>query len=113
MPAAEQQRLRQGTIAVGDGFDAVYIALGKPDVRRERTQAHRRETVWIYKTYYRTYAGSTYAGYRRIVYFDPSSRRYFVSHEPVYADIYREHAEDQIRITFVEGRATVIEQQKR
>ena len=113
LPQADQLRIRQGSVAVGDSTDLVYIALGKPDVRRERYHAKTHESVWIYQSYDETYAGSAYAGYRRYVAFDRTSGRSYIVREPVYADVYRRRLDDQIRITFVDGRVTQIEQQKR
>jgi hypothetical protein len=107
-----QFRIRQGMIAVGYTEDMVYMALGRPDAVRQRTTAKGDETTWIYNTYDEEYEGVAPAGYRRIVFFDPGSREYHVVYEPVNAPVYSEHVEDNIRVTFANGRVAAIEQKK-
>jgi hypothetical protein len=107
-----QQRLKDGNIAVGDTPDMVYIALGVPDTKRQRLTSDGREVVWIYKTYYQDYQGSQLVGYRR--YFVPAGpNRYVIHYEPVRRDIYDEHSEENMRITFVNGHVSSIEQMQR
>src|ERR1044071_9517453 len=109
---ATQQRLKQGNIDVGDTPDMVYIALGVPDSRRQRVTSDGRELVWIYSTYYQDYEGTALVGYRR--YFVPvGPRRYAVHFEPVRSDIYSEHSEENMRITFVNGHVSAVEQTQR
>jgi hypothetical protein len=91
----------------------VYIALGPPDARHEKVTAKGGETTWIYKTYYEQYEGMEHVGYRRIAFFDPADHDYHVYYEPVSEPIYSEHEEDSIRVTFVNGKVTAIEQNKR
>lgn len=108
----EREKLRRGVIEVGNTPDMVYIALGRPDEKRDTTNAQGKETVWIYNTYHQEYEGNIHSGYRRILVFDPVRRRYTVFFEPVYADVYSEHTEEHIRITFVNDKVTSIEQPK-
>ncbi len=108
-----QSKLRQGIVEVGDTPDMVYIALGTPDERHQRITATGDEAVWVYRTYYEQYEGMAHVGYRRIVFFDPGTRTYRVYYEPVSAPVYSEQVEDNIRVTFVNGRVTTIEQNKR
>ena len=113
LPAVEQARLREGKIAVGDTQDMVYIAMGDPNRRIEKRTAAGIQTAWIYRTYYETYDGVDFAGYRRRAFFDPRTGRRFVSAEPCYVDVYREEAEDSLRVVFENGRVSVIEELKR
>lgn len=107
-----QQRLKEGNIAVGDTPDMAYIALGVPDAKRQRTTSDGRELVWIYKTYYQDYQGSALVGYRR--YFVPvGPNRYAIHFEPVRTEIYDERSEENMRVTFVNGHVTSIEQMQR
>jgi hypothetical protein len=109
---AEQEKLRRGVIEIGNTPDMVYIALGRPDEKKETTTAQGRETTWIYNSYHREYEGNVHSGYHRILVFDPVRRRYTVFFEPVYTDIYSEHTEENIRITFVNDKVAMIEQPK-
>jgi hypothetical protein len=111
LPPETQERLQRGAIAVGDNADMVYIALGNPDERRDIQTADGTRSVWIYKTYHDRYAGSQWAGYRRV--FVPTRRGYAIYHEPVTYDVYRTHADERIRITFDRGVVSVVEQTSR
>ena len=113
LPAVEQARLREGRIAVGDTQDMVYIALGDPNRRIEKRTATGIQTAWIYRAYHETYEGVDFAGYRRRAFFDPRTGRHFVSVEPCYVDVYRDEAEDSLRVVFENGRVSVIEELKR
>lgn len=107
-----QARLKQGNIHVGDTTDMVYIALGVPDTKRQRVNSDGRELVWVYKTYYQDYQGSQLVGYRR--YFVPvAPNRYAVHFEPVRREIYNERSEENMRITFINGQVSIIEQVER
>jgi hypothetical protein len=109
---ATQQRLKEKNIQVGDTPDMVYIALGVPDSKRQRLTSDGRELVWIYRTYYQDYQGSELVGYRRyFVLVAPN--RYVVHFEPVRREIYNERSEEHIRITFVNGQVSVVEQADR
>ena len=109
---AEQEKLRRGVIEIGNSSDMVYIALGRPDEKKETTTAQGRETTWIYNSYHREYEGNIHSGYHRILVFDPVRRRYLVYFEPVYTDVFSEHTEEHIRITFINDKVAVIEQPK-
>ncbi|HWZ94855.1 MAG TPA: hypothetical protein VNW30_06635 [Opitutaceae bacterium] len=108
-----QDKIRQGIVEIGYTQDMVYIALGPPDARHEKVTGKGDETTWIYKTYYEQYEGMEHVGYRRIAFFDPADHDYHVYYEPVSEPIYSEHEEDSIRVTFVNGKVTTIEQNKR
>ncbi len=107
-----QQRLKKGEISVGDTADLVYIALGNPDERRSSTTAKGEKLTWIYNVYWQEYAGTVHAGFRRIVIYDPQSKRYLVYFEPVQTDVYRQRSEERIRVEFLNGRVTSVEQTK-
>lgn len=104
-----QQRLKQGDVNIGDTPDMVYIALGVPDVKHQRITSDGRELVWSYRTYYQDYEGEQLIGYRR--YFVPVGPRRYVFHfEPVTTDLYSEHSEENMRITFMNGHVSSVEQ---
>jgi hypothetical protein len=71
LDTATQDKVKQGIIDLGFSEDAVYLALGKPDQRRESLTAAGKSTTWIYNTYYERYDGTRFAGYHRNVYYDP------------------------------------------
>ncbi|HWL17307.1 MAG TPA: hypothetical protein VNR00_16995 [Opitutus sp.] len=108
----EREKLRRGVIELGNTPDMVYIALGRPDQRRESDTGQGREMTWIYNTYHREYEGNFHSGYRRILVYDPVRKRYLVYYEPIYTDVYSEHEEEHIRIIFRDGRVVAIEQPK-
>lgn len=111
---AEQERLRQGVVSVGDTPDMVYIAIGEPSRRVEKTTDKGVRSQWIYREYYESYDGSLLVGYRRLVGFDRRTGVRYVYLEPVYDELYHEKTEDRLRVVFEEGRVVVIEElQKR
>jgi hypothetical protein len=107
-----QDKIRQGIVEVGYTEDMVYIALGPPDAQHQKITAKGDETTWIYKTYYEQFEGVEQVGYRRVVFFDPADHFYHVYYEPVSTPVYSEHEEDNIRVTFVNGKVAAIEQNK-
>ena len=113
LDAEAQEKLRQSIIEIGNSFDMVYIALGQPDEKVERTTAAGKEEVWVYRTYTQEWAGQGHAYYGRRMLYEPRSGRYYMYWVPVYADYYNEHAEDRLRVTFKDGKVTVIEQVKK
>jgi hypothetical protein len=112
LDAATQNKIKQGIIDIGYTEDMVYLALGAPDQKREARTATGSQTVWIYSTYFERYDGSHFAGYHRRVYYDRYLNTYRVYYQPVYADVYRPEVEERIRVTFQNGKVTVIEQTK-
>lgn len=106
----QQARVKTGSVAIGDSSDVVYIALGQPDARRQRTTADGSTTVWVYKSYHQDYVGTSFVGYRRAMYWSPSAQRYFVNLIPMHTEVYAERTEDDIRVTFRDGKVTMIEQ---
>ncbi len=110
LPAADQERLRKGEVAIGDSPDMVFIAIGNPTRRFDKRSAERQTMVWIYRDYYERYEGTAFAGYRRMVGFDPRTGRRFVYLQPAYADVYRNESEERLRIVFEDGRVSAIEE---
>lgn len=112
LDAEAQAKVKQGIIDLGFSEDAVYLALGAPDQKRETRSATGSQTVWIYNTYYERYDGTRFAGYSRRVYFDPVLKTYRFYYHPVYAESYRPEVEERIRVVFEGGKVSVIEQSK-
>src|ERR1041384_6696146 len=96
----QQQRLKKGTINVGDTQDMVYIALGNPEEKRDVTTADGVSQTWIYRTYWQQYEGTAWLGYRRIVVPAANGRGYVIYHEPVTQDVYRTHVDEVTRVMF-------------
>lgn len=107
-----QEKIKQGIIDIGFSEDLVYLALGKPDQKRESVSATGNTSAWIYNTYYDRFDGTVHAGYHRQVYFDPYLRTYRVYYRPVFADTYTTEKEERIRVVFKDGKVSVIEQTK-
>ncbi len=110
---ATQARLEARQIEVGDTQDMVYIALGAPDEKRDLVKPEGRTTTWVYSAYWQEYQGTRLVGYRRNVVYDAASKSYRVYHEPDYQPVYAPRMEDRVRITFQDGRVTVVEQAQR
>ena len=109
----DQERLQRGMIGVGDTPEMVYIALGKPDERRDLLNADGNQTTWVYRTYWQQYEGQAWLGYRRVVVPSRTGRGYVVFHEPVTQDVYRTHVDDRIRVTFANGVVQSVEATQR
>jgi hypothetical protein len=107
-----QEKIKQGIIDLGFTEDMVYLALGKPDERKESVSANGQTLTWIYNSYYERYEGTHHAGYYRRVYFDPYLHSYRVHYRPVLVDTYSSEKEERIRVVFKDGKVTVIEQTK-
>lgn len=104
-------KIAHGDVEIGFTPRMVYIALGNPDLKRERVTPQGRNEVWIYRSYYEYYDGTAMVGYRR--WFVPYGHFYRVYWEPVYRDYYHQETEDNIRVTFRNGRVIMIDQAKR
>lgn len=107
---ATQEKIKQGIIDLGYTQDMVYLALGKPDEKRESLNEGGHEATWSYNTYYERYEGTSHVGYYRQVYYDPYLRTYRVYYRPAYADTYSQQKEERIRVVFKQGKVTAIEQ---
>lgn len=109
---ATQDKIKQGIIELGYTEDMVYLALGKPDQKRESVNAGGRTMTWVYNTYYTRYEGTSMVGYYRQVYYDPFLRSYRLHYRPAFADTYSEATEERIRVSFTNGKVTAIDQAK-
>ncbi len=104
-----QSKLAHGDIDLGFSPQMVYIALGQPDLRRSKvTQTGQTET-WIYRSYFEDYAG-TGMYYHRWGAWNPYGGYYRFYWEPSYIDYYRSYPQDDIRVTFQNGRVITIDQ---
>jgi len=113
LPPGTQQRLQRGRIAVGDTQDMVYIALGHPDEKRTGMTSDGTQELWIYRTYWEQYEGTAWVGYHRVIVPAPNGRGYWIYHEPITQDVYSQHADEVIRVTFSRGIVSSIEQTNR
>jgi hypothetical protein len=107
---ATRAKIAHGDVDIGFTPDMVYIALGQPDVRRATRAADGETETWIYRSYYDDYAGTGFVGYHRWYAFNPYGHFWRVYWEPVYDDMYREVAQDDIRVTFKNGKVVMIDQ---
>jgi hypothetical protein len=107
---ATQDQIRHGQVGIGYTPDMVYMALGSPTKTVNRVTNDGNEFTWIYKSYYEEYAGTAFAGYHRYAVVDRVTGRYVIYTEPLYTDLYRERAQEYIRLTFRNGRVTSVEQ---
>ncbi|CAM3062909.1 hypothetical protein [Rariglobus hedericola] len=112
LSTADQSRLENKVINVGDTTDMVYIALGWPDEKQQSTTAAGQTTTWIYNRYWQEYQGEAYGGYRRQVVRDPKTGKSSVYLEPVSRPIYSNRKQPIMRIVFADGKVTQIEQAK-
>ncbi len=112
LDAPTQDKIKQGIVDLGYTEDMVYLALGKPDEKRQAVRAEGTSITWIYNTYYDRYDGTHMVGYYRRIYYDPYLRSYRVFYNPAYVETYRPEKEERIRVTFRDGKVTVIEQSK-
>jgi hypothetical protein len=112
LDSATQSRLKERLIQLGDSEDMVYIAFGTPDTKRELLDASGRATIWIYKAYWQEYQGTRSTGYNRFVTYDAASKSYRVIAVPDYQPVYQSRSEERVRITFKNGRVTIVEQTK-
>ena len=108
----QREKLKHGVIEIGNTTDMVFIALGVPDEKFETTTADGRVTVWVYYSYHQEYEGDVRSGFHRLVVYDPIRKTYGVYFQSLYTDVYGEFAEENIRISFRDGRVTQIEQPK-
>lgn len=107
-----QARLKNEAIRVGDTEDMVFIAFGKPDETKAATMATGTTTTWIYNRYWQEYQGEAYGGYRRQVVRNPKTGATSVYLEPVSRPVYETRQQPVLRVTFAEGKVSVIEQPK-
>ncbi len=109
-------KIAHGDIDLGFTPDMVYIALGAPDVKRQSVSTTGQTEQWIYRSYYDDdyvgagWAGPGFYGYHR--WYAPYHGFYRFYWEPMYwGGAYgRGIPEDDIRVTFQNGRVIMIDQ---
>lgn len=102
----DQALIREGKVAVGFTPDMVRLAVGDPDQRWLRTDAAGQTEIWSYTTYDSTAGVPLYRGYYH---------RYYGGYPFYYDSLYYQNARprEYFKVTFAEGRVTVIEQDER
>lgn len=124
LTAADQKRLRDGILAVGDTPDMVSIALGEPDRRMVLRGESGDRTQWIYYRLVEVYEGREPIGeelnntdLRLLGYRNHGGTSAGISNNPkvadtVYADVIRTAPEVSIIVTFANGRVLAVEKLK-
>ena len=107
-----QTRLKEGRPELGDSPDLVYIALGTPDAMHDQISADGSAVVWVYYHYWQEYQGESMDGVRMVPVTDPKTGVTSLIQEPMQRSIYHERAEERMRVTFKNGKVTVIERPK-
>ncbi|WP_043584387.1 hypothetical protein [Geminisphaera colitermitum] len=109
LDAATQERLKAKQAAIGDTEDMVYIALGEPHHKQELTTEAGSSVVWIYITSWQEFQGMAFVGYRRDWVPDGHGGQRVI-YTPDERPVYAERSEELCRITFTDGKVTLIEQ---
>jgi len=112
LDTATQARLQAGKIAVGDTPDMVYIAIGGPSELGEKESKEEHSVLWIYNIYYSRFEGIETVGYQARVITDPRTQAARVIEEPVEKPVYSTQKEERLRVTFTDGKVSVIERKK-
>jgi len=112
LDTATQERLKVGEIHIGDTPDEVYISLGYPDEKRDITTEKEKTTVWIYSRYWQEYQGQTFVGSRPVYTKNPTTGAVSVYYETVRQPVYASRSEERLRITFTNGKVTIIDKAK-
>lgn len=112
LDAATQARLKDGRVEIGDTADMAYIALGAPGETRDQVTADGGAVVWIYQRHWQEYRGEAVVGYHAVPTTDPKTGLPTTFYAPVQRSIYQDREEERLRLTFKDGRLTVIERPK-
>lgn len=103
LPAEVQEQVREGRVGIGFTPEMVYLALGEPTSRVTRRTASEEREIWYYEGRYVTTDTIRLHDYGR-----------FSSREPmIYLDRTQEHRYTRVRLEFVEGKVTAIQQVER
>lgn len=108
-----QAKISHGDVDLGFTTDMVYMALGNPDVRRQAVSTTGQTETWIYRSYYDA-EDPAFVGFHhfhRWYAYDPYMHHYHMYWGP-YAGEVPEYAQDDIRVTFQNGRVIAIDQAK-
>jgi hypothetical protein len=111
LDSAAQARLKTGRLVIGDTADMAYIALGAPAETRNQTTADGAAVVWIYTRSWQEYRGEAVVGYRAVPTTDKTGAPAMI-YQPVRQSIYQDREEERLRLTFKDGKLTVIERPK-
>lgn len=110
LPVETRERLKSGSLRLGDTEDMVFIALGKPDVRTVATTAAGERATWTYNRYWQEYQGEAYAMAPRRVVRNPTTGETAVYMETVSRPVYAARQQPVLRVEFEGGKVAVIEQ---
>ncbi|MFA5058538.1 MAG: hypothetical protein WC485_10535 [Opitutaceae bacterium] len=104
---AQQEMIKKGEVAIGFDQEMVQLALGEPDHVFTRTEAGGVSEVWTYTTYeLPDGSGPLYRGwYHRYYYWNDPFYPYYLNYP-----YRREH--EHFRVTFKDGKAVSIDQEK-
>jgi hypothetical protein len=112
LDAATQTRLKDGRLEIGDTTDMAYLAFGVPDETRDQTTTDGTALVWLYRRRWQEYRGETVIGYQPIATTDPKTGAPAVVYAPLQRSLYQNREEERLRLTFKDGKLTVIERPK-
>lgn len=99
----DQQRIREGKVAIGFTPEMVKLALGEPDKVFTRTDANGVNESWSYTTYESDGGVMLYRGFYHRYWSDPFY--------PYYMNYPSRRDREYLKVIFAEGRVSSIEQQ--
>lgn len=103
LPPDQQALIKQGKVGIGFDETAVKLALGKPNRISQRTDASGRSTIWRYVEYETDGGVALYTGFYHYSY-----APFFY---PLYSDYGSRRERDHLRVVFVDGKVTAIEEE--
>ena len=109
LDSTTQQKIRRGEVDVGFTPQMVQLALGNPTERTNPPNAGNGESRWTYRHFHYDRRDIIRGGYRRRIVFDPVLRADTVVVEPIDDRLAAKLAPQSLRITFRDGRVTMIE----
>ena len=112
LPPETKARLENKVIQIGDSPDMVYIAVGHPDEKKATATASGETLTWIYNRYWQEYRGEAYGGFIRRTATNPTTGVTTTYLEPISRPIYVDREQPVMRVTFVNGKVSVVEQVK-
>ncbi len=101
---AQQELIKQGKVAIGFDEELVQLALGVPDRRRERIDAHGKRVIWSYVNYECDDGMFLYRGWYHRGFWGAPHYAYF-------ADYPNRRERERFRLVFRDGRVILIEQE--
>lgn len=104
LPAADQQLIREGKVALGFTPDMARLALGDPDRKLTRTDVNGTSEIWRYVTYETDGGVYLYRGYYHRYYAD--------SFFPYYLNYPGRSERETLKVTFTGGRVSAIEEDR-